>query len=356
MNHQPNKSEEIDIIQFFSAIGSLFKSLFRSIGNLFKWLFFTFIDTLLYLKKHRIALGSGLLTGLAISFIINIKDIKSYYGEATLRTNFDAQLTLQEKVDAINSFIHNYEWKKLGNLLGIPPSKASNFTGFKLEPVINDLFLIEDYESYLMTKDTMVYQYLEYEDFKKNIIKNDNLNPYWKLKISATSPDVFKNLNEIIVNLFNKDSILSKRKQLYLSYLNIQKQNYLKSLQDIDTMRSVFDKARLMPNAGKQSINLITSSTNSSNGGFEEAYNLFLERERALLKLKKAIDEINKSDNAVVLLNGFPKIGIKEKSLLSNKHIKLAFLGFLLVLIFLLLKDFNIYINKYQQSKKAKTQ
>ena len=356
MNQQPNKSEEIDIILFFSAIGSLFKAFFRSIGNLFKRLFFAFVDTLLYFKKHRIVLSAGLLIGLGISFLTNIKNTKSYYGEATLRTNFDAQFDLQQKVDAINDLIHNYDWKNLGNLLDLPPSQASKFTKFKLEPVINDLFLLEEYEAYLMTKDTTVYPYLEYEYFKKNIKKNDNLNRYWKLTITATSPGVFKDLNKKIVNLFNKDSILIKRKQNYLSYLNIQKQNYLKSLQDIDTMRMVFNKARLIPGTGGgPSINLIAASDGASNGGLEESYNLFTERERALSRLKKAIVEINKSDDTIVMLNSLPQHGINEKSIFSNIHFKFAFLGFLMVLILLLLKDFNTYINKYQQSKKANT-
>ena len=356
MNQQPNKHEEIDIIQFFSAIGSLFKSFFRNIGSLLKWLFFAFADTILYFKKHRIILIAGILIGLAISFLKNNKNIKSYYGEATLRTNFDAQFNLQQKIGAINDLIHNYDWKNLGNLLDLPPSQASKFTKFKLEPVINDLFLVEEYETYLMTKDTTVYNFFRYDDFKKNIKKNDNLNRYWRLTITATSPGVFENLNKKIIDLFNKDTILNKRKQNYLSYLNIQKQNFLKSLQDIDTMRMVYNKALLIPGAGGgPSINLIAASEGATNGGLEESYNLFTEREKALLRLKKTIEEINKSDNAIVFLNSLPQRGIEEKSLLNNVHFKFALFGFLLVLMLLLLKDFNTFLNKYQQSKKANT-
>lgn len=354
MNQQP-KNEEIDIIQFFSAIGDLFKSFFRSIGNLFKSLFFVFVNMLLYYKKYRIILTAGTLIGLALSFFISKDNVNIYYGEATLRTNFEAQLDLQEKVDALNDLIHKQDSVKLGKLLDIPASQATKLSVFLLEPVINDIFLIEDYEAYLMTKDTVVYKNIEYEDFKKNIKKNDNLNRYWKLTIKTVSPTVFENLNEKISNLFNSDSLIAKRKERYLSYLNTQKQSYIKSLQDIDTMRIVFDKAILNPKGG-QSISFMLSNENTSNGSSEEAYNLFAERKEALKNLKKTIEEINKSDNAVVILNSFPHYGIKETSLLDNKHFKFTLIGFLLALMLVLLKDFNAYLNKYQQLKNSNKQ
>ncbi len=355
--NQQSKPEEIDIIQFFAAIGNLFKSFFRSIGNLFKWLFYLIIDSLLYIKKYGLYLGGGLLIGLVVSFIGKNKNPDLYYGEALLRTNFNSQLNLQEKVDAVNNLIRNKDSVGLGKMLKIPSSFAATFAKFDLEPVVNDVFLVEDYEAYLMTKDTTVYKFIKYDDYKKNIKKNDNLNPYWKLKIKAFSPVVFKNLNSKIIDLFNRDSLIEKRKKLYLSYLATQKQSFQKSLQDIDTMRVVFDKARLMPGGGGgQSINLMFSNQNSSNGGFEEAYNLFNERKKALINLKKTIEEINKSDNAVVILNGFPEKGLQETSLLANRHLKFALIGFLLVLFVFLLRDFNAYLNKYQQLKSGKTQ
>ena len=353
MNQQSN-NEEIDIIQFFSAVGNLFKGFFRSIGKMFKRLFYFFADILLYFKKYRIILSIGFLLGLAISFFSS-NDTHFYYGETTLRTNFNAQMDLQEKVDALNDLIRNNNTVSLGKMLDIPAEQAAVFTGFYLEPVVNDLFLIEDYENYLTTKDTVVYKYIEYDDYKKNILKNDNLNRYWKLTVKTTSPDIFNTLNQKIINLFNNDLLIKKRKQLYLSYLDTKKQNFIKSLQDIDTMRKVFNKAWLQSNTkGGQSISFMLSNENSSNGSPEEAYNLFEERKTALIDLKKTIEEINKSDNAVVILNSFPHTGIHDKSLLDNKHFKFAFIGFLLALMLLLLKDFNAFLNRYEKQKTGK--
>ena len=352
--NQQTQPEEIDIIQFFTAIGNMFKNFFKGIGNIFKWFFYTFIDIIIYLKKHYIILGLGFLLGLGLSFLGNKKK-ETYYGQATLRTNYNAQLDLQEKVAALNGLIQKHDSIGLGKMLDLPSEDAAHFTNFELNPVINDVFLIDDYEEYLKTKDTVVYKFIEYEDYKKNIHKNNNLNRYWSLKISADSPLVFNKLNIKIKALFNKDTAIEKRKQNFLSYLDIKKQKLLRSLSDIDSMRSIYNRVWLesAQKPGVASTNIVVA--NQKITGPEATYNLFYERHKALNNLKKTVQQINKYDDAVIILNSFPNNGIQEISILDNKHTKYALLGFLLALFILLLKDFNVYLNKYQQLKAGKS-
>ncbi len=348
--NQQTQPEEIDIIQFFTAIGNLFKGLYRSTINFFKTIFFIFIDILLYFKKNYIVLGIGLLVGFGLSFVGN-KHEELYYGQATLRTNYDAQLDLQEKVAALNSFIQKKDSVSLGKMLDIASNEAAHFKSFKLDPIINDVFLIEDYDEYLKSKDTVVYKFIEYEDFKNSIKINNRLNRYWNLKITADSPEVFSGLNQKISSLLNNDLSIAKRKENYLSFLNIKKQKLLKSLSDIDSMRSIFNRVWLEA-AQKQNVpatNIVVANQNVT--GPESTYNLFHERNTVLNILKSTIDKLNKYDNAVIILNSFPHQGIREHSILRNKHIKYPLYGFILVLLLLLLRDFNAYLNKYQQLK-----
>ena len=348
--NQQTQPEEIDIIQFFTAIGNMFKSFFRGIGNMFKWLFFIFVDSILYVKKHYIILGSGLLLGLGLSFL-GSKKAETYYGQATLRTNYNAQLDLKEKVAAINSLIQKHDSISLGKMLDLPSEDVAHFTNFELKPVINDVLLIDDYEEYLMSKDTVVYKFIEYKDYKKNISKNENLNRYWSLKILADSPSVFKEMNEKIKTLFNKDTAIEKRKQNFLFYLDIKKQKLLKSLSDIDSMRAIFNRVWLevAQKPGVATTNIVVANQKTS--GPEATYNLFYERQKALKNLKKTVEQTNKYDDAVIILNSFPHRGIREFILFANNHVKYALLGLLLALFILLLKDFNTYLNKYQQQK-----
>ena len=355
MNQQP-KNEEIDIIQFFSAIGNMFTGLFRGLFNLIKWIIFLIVDAILYVRKHYKVLGIGLLIGLIYAFFARDK-AKPYYGEATLRTNYNAQLDLQEKVDLLNDFIIKHDFESLGKILNLTPKEAKFFSDFHLKPASNAVLLLEDYEEYLTRKDTAVYEFFEFKNYKKNISSIDDLNRYWKLKITAYSPSVFKNLNESLMKFFNSDSLVAKRKELYLSYLNLKKESYLKSLRDIDTMRKVFDKALLAGNKQNgHSVNFMLSNEDASVGGPEEAYNLFEERKNILANLDKTIRQINKYADAVVFLNSYPKTGITKDSILNNKYVRYSLFGFLLALSGLLLIDFNRFLNRYEQQKKTKSE
>ena len=351
--NQQTQPEEIDIIQFFTAIGNMFKSFFSGIGNMFKWLFFLFLDFILYVKKHYILLAIGSLLGLGFSF--SVKDqTDTYYGQATLRTNFDTQLDLQEKVEVFNDLIKKGDFISLGKILDMPSEEVAHLRHFELKPIINDIFIMDNFDEYLKTKDTVVYKFINYEDYRKSVTKNDNINQNWTLKITANSPLVFKNLNEKIKALFNKDAVIEKRKQNFLAYLDIKKQNCLKSLSDIDSMRAVYNRVWLesgqKPYAAANNVVIANQKIEKP----EELYNLFIERQNALTNLRKTIEQINKYDSAITFLNSFPQNGIRKSFLITNKYIKFSLLGFLLVLFLLFLKDFNGYLNKYEQQKAGK--
>jgi len=347
---QKSNPEEIDILQFFEAIGRMFKGLYNSISNTFKRLFYFFLEVLLYFKKHYIYLGLGVLLGFGLSFLGKPSD-KSYYGETNLRTNFHAQLALQEKIDVLNNLIQKKDTLSLANKLNISPEKAGNFTSFELEPVFNDVLLIDDYEEYLMLKDTVVYKFIEFKDYKKTLKDNTNLNQYWKLKVYANNPAMFNNLNYKIISMLNKDKNIEKRKENYLAALKLKKDKIIKSLEDIDTMRQVFNKVllKMAQNKSNAATNIVVSSDKIR--GPEISYNLFEERQKLLDELKKVSLKINKYDQAVVMLNSLPEYGIKENKLLGNRHFKYAFYGFLFALFILLIKDFNAYLNKYARKK-----
>ncbi len=346
--------EEIDILQFFSAIGAFFKGIFNSITNLFKSLFFLFLDFLLYLKKNWIYLGIGLLLGLAFSFLGKSEQSEVYKGTATIRTNFGAQIALQEKLNVLNDLIGAKKYAQVAQLLGIEENEAQHLLGFDLEPVLNDVLLIDEYEDYLMSKDTVVYKFIEYKDYKKNIQNEPSLNIYWNVSINADQPDIFGKFNSALVTLLAKDADLIKRKKNYLFALNKNKEKTLKSLQDIDSMRTVFNKVmlELAQNKANAATNIVVSSDRVR--GPETSYNLFYERTKALKNLEFISKKLNKFDDVVMMVDNFPNYGIKEQEVLNNLHFKYSIMGLLLALFFLLLKDFNMYLKKYQERKELK--
>jgi len=355
MNHQ-HQPEEIDIVQFFKAIGLFFKSIFNSIKNAFLSVFHFFLDFLLYLKKNYLFLGAGILVGLILSFFNNSSKNKLFEAKARVHTNYQSQFLLQEQFEAFNYMIKTHKTDLLAKELGVDEETAKKYVKFDLEPLINDVFLIDEYDNYLRTKDTVVYQFIEYKDFKKNFIDNPEINPYWELTVKATAPDVFENLNKALIkNIENDQSIARRQKNLTMA-LELAKDKNLKSLQDVDTMRAIYNKVDLAvaqkdPTA---TASMIINKNNNLTHEWEEAYyNLFDIRMITLNNLENAILRLNKFSSPLVFLSSFPSIGKKEGGILYNNYVRNALLGFLTVLFILLLWDFNKYLNRYQQRKQV---
>ncbi len=349
--NQHNKTEEIDILQFFSAIGNMFKSMFKSITGVVKKLFFLSLDIILYLKKHYVYLLAGTLLGLGISFIVPSKNTDVYKAVARIRTNFNSQLTLQSHVKLFNGLIADKKYDELARILQEDTTVVKQIKLFELEPVVNDVLFIDDYEAYLNQKDTVVYKFIDYNTFKKNMVKNPDINPYWNLTVIATKPITFDFLNKRLPALINNDPELKKKKENVWFALQMQQKKLLRTLQDIDSLRKVNNQVmiELAKNKSNGAANIVVSSDRVR--GPEASYNLFYERRKALEGLEKLSKKLNKFSDVLVMQNDFPQYGVKEHKITRNVHFRYTVLGFLLVLIMLLSRDFILYLNRYQQQK-----
>jgi hypothetical protein len=354
--NQKNKPEEVDLLQFFTAVGQMFHNLFAAIKGLILKIFYLSIDILLYFKKHYKWLAGGLLVGLLISFLIPDNGKKNVFvAKSLLRTNYDAQAALLSKVKMFNTMIAEKSFDKLAKELNLTEEEAKSLKKFKLEPVINDVLLIPDYENYLSVQDTVVYKFIEFDKYKKNMSKNLLLNQYWELTVRATQQDIFGKLNESLIHLTDADENVKIKKQNYLAYIKTTKEKLLKSLAEIDSMRNVYNKVLLetAKNATGGATNIVVSADKVR--GVEHPYDLFYERGKIYERLNNITALENRYFDAIIMLNDFPKYGIKDEGLLSNKHIKYTLLGFILVLLFLLLIDFNAYLKAYEKQKSIRS-
>ena len=345
MDNQNNTPQEIDIVQFFSAIGKMFKNIFTGIKYFFLQIFYLFLDLLLLVKKYYLYFGLAVIAGLILSFALQ-KNKKIYKATVTLRTNFDAQVPLQEKVDLLNSLIRKKKFIELANELQAETTTVKHFTYFDMTPVFNDVYMIEDYEEYLMSMDTVVYKFIEFEDYKKNIRGDKNLNNYWKIEAKADSPEVFNVLNKGIKDLLRNNIDLQQKEADYLAQLQFTKEKTRRSIQEIDTLRMVLNKAMLSVSNDKTS-GLVVNSEKLR--GPEGPYNLFFERSRLLTKMEIITKKIGKYSHPLVFISNFPTYGTLQDTIVTNRHLLYPLFGFLLVLSIILLIRFNKYLNAYQK-------
>jgi hypothetical protein len=353
MNQQANNPEEVDIVQFFSALGNMFKNMFAGIKNFLAKIMYLFFDTLLYIKKYYLYFTIAVVAGLAFAFFNNKNVQKTFLAEVTVQTNYDAQIALQEKLDYFNSLINNGKFELLSKELNIENDEAKNIVSFKMEPQMNDVYLLENYNDYLSKMDTTMHNYIKFKDYKNTIKTNENLYNYWLVTVRGTTPTVFSKLNQHFADILNQNSLLKERKENYIFALNTNKNITLKSLADIDSLRNVYNKV-LLDNAKKQSsgaTNIVVS--NDQIRGPEAAYDLFGKRSDILKQLEQVSQKLNRFNHILQLKNNFPKYGKKDYGILKNPFVKYPFLAILLVFLVLFIIDFNKYLNKYKQEKEA---
>ncbi len=351
MSQQAHNPEEVDIVQFFKAIGQMFNNLFRAIKKLFLSIFYLLLDLLLYVKKYYIYFAGVVLIGLVIAFFKHQNQQNLFSASVVVKANYDAQVPLQEKLDFFNSLISDKKFDLLAKSLGVPSKQAQSYVNFEMTPELNDIFLIEDYERRIMDLDTVVYKFFEYKDYKKSVNRDNSLFPYWKIEVVAKNPDVFSVLNEKLGKILNDNEKLVQRKNNYVSALKLSKEKVLKSLSEIDSLRNVFNTVMLesAKNSSSGSTNIVVS--NDRVRGPEAPYNLFYTRTQELKNLDKYTKKADQFNDILILKNRFPTYGEKQSGFLYNVYIRYPLLGILFLFLILFAIDFNTYLNKYQKSK-----
>ncbi len=348
MNQQ--QPEEVDVLQLFAAIGQFFSKFFRGTQRLLSKLFYLIIEILLYIRQHWLVLAGGTLAGLGFAFLLHQPSVL-YYTKAHVRTNYQAQMALAEKIDLINDLIDQGNVNRLAKILNTDTIQAGHFVKMDIKPLNYEPFLWQDYQDFLSPVDTIFYKSLEFKKYKENVKKHPELNKYWEITAYADDPQVFTNFNHNFSRLILSDSAIIKRQNNYISALKIHRQKMQRSLKEIDSLRRLYNKFLLesVKNTGTIASNVLINSPNGS--GPERPYDLFSKRSSVLNDLERVNQKINRFDKALIYLNRFSETGKKYHSVLQNKYIKFALIGFLLVMFILLLKDFNAYLSHYQKLK-----
>jgi len=347
MNKQDYNPEEIDILQFFSAVGSMFKSFFSAIKNFFKQIFNLFIEFLLYIKKYYLYFGAVILIGLIAAYFSPTEKKDLYSAEITVQTNYDAQIPLKEKVYLFNNLIQQQKYDELAKQLQIDTTSAKKLVKFDIKSNINDVYLLQNYEDYLMGMDTTVYKSIKFKDYKKEVINNEDLYNYWTIKVVADEPTVFNKLNKGFAKILDNNQSLINKKDTYMLALNIRKEKILHSFKEMDSMRKVYDK--VMIEMAKNPSGGTSIALGDKQKGFESPYNLFYSREYEAKLLENASRKINRFAHILQFKNAFPTYGNKASGLANNLYVKYPLIGILALFIILLLIDFNKYLNAYQK-------
>ena len=244
------------------------------------------------------------------------------------------------------NFYHELVKQKDSNLLAqtfqISVSEASKLKGFYIEPLKKENEKYEFFNDFIEEVDTTTIKNIDIKEFKNGFTDYDY--KYHQIKVKSLSNTIFEKLSIPIISSIQNNSYYKYQKKINDENLSQNEKVLVKSLQEVDTLRKIYNEV-LITEAKKAEMG--TNITLAQGVKKTDELELFNES----LKLNKELINNNKekaeTTDILNVVSTFNKVGIKERGLFKKMTTILG-LGFgLLMLIFILLKQLNSYLLKY---------
>lgn len=343
-SNKNNTGEEVDLGSLFVIIGKGFSKLFNFIGNIFKGIFHFLIQTLLFVKKHLLKLFIAGLIGVVIGGVFEYNKEKKYASDLLLQPNFNSARQLYNNINYYNDLVSQKKTEILSNTFEISTENASSLKSFQIEPIITDNDVLSAYDDLILSVDTLTVKSYSFAQFKRMFTKYDY--KIHKVKVESTKNNVFSSLDDVIISSIVENEFFNKLKILTNENLNRTDSLLRKNLTQIDSLNTTYIKV-MLDEANKES-----SGTNIDLGGerrTSKELELFESTRKVNKDLKKTIEDKAEMSEVVNVISNFQPIGYEVKEIRKNHIFLFGVLSLVLMLLFLLLKNLNKYLENYQK-------
>jgi hypothetical protein len=246
-------------------------------------------------------------------------------------------------VNYYNDLVKQEDIASLQQIFNLDENEAVSLKKFEIEPIQVDSDIINSYDDLILSVDTLTIKSYEYAAFKNSFTKYDYT--IHKVTVKAEKNDVFDKLDEVIISSVVDNAYFNRLKKITNKNLNRTDSLYRQNLIQIDSLRKVYMKV-MIEEAKKQ-----TSGTSIDFGG-EKTMTKEIDLYETNRKINKDLEEIieKKSTKYEVInvLSNFQRIGTEVKGVTKNYVFLLGALGAGLMILWLLLRQLNTYLENYK--------
>ena len=344
--NQNNNEEEVDLGSLFIIIGKGFYKFFNFIGSIFKGIFHFFITVLIFLKENIIKIGIAALIGFIIGMVLEIKAPDKFGSEMLVKPNFKSARQLYNNINYYNDLVKQKNIVELQNTFKLDEETALSLKKFEIEPIINENDIINLYDDFVLEVDTTTVKSYLFEDFKRAFHELDY--KIHKINVEAEKNNVFDKLGEVILESVIKNKYFNRTKELSNENLNRTDSLYRKNLAQVDSLRKVYMQVMLEEAKKKQ-----TTGTNIDLGGQKrktKEIELFETNRKINNDLRKISKDKSEEYEVMNVISNFQPIGYEIKGVTKNYAFLFGALGIGCMILFLLLKQLNEYLNYYNKN------
>ena len=342
--NQKNNEEEIDLGSLFTIIGRGFSKFFNFIGSIFKGIFHSIITILIFLKENIIKIGIAALIGLSAGVFLEVRKPNLYGSDLLVNPNFKSSRQLYNNINYYNDLVKQKDTAGLAETFKLDKKTAATLKKFTIEPIVTENDIINSYNDFVLEVDTTTVKSYKYEEFKASFSDYDY--KVHQISVIAEKNDVFKKLGNIILTSVVENKYYNRIKELTNEDLNRTDSIYRQNIIQLDSLRKVYMQV-MIEEAKKQS-----NGTNIDLGGEKRTtkeLELFESGRRINYDLKNIVEDKAQKYEVINVISNFQPIGYEIKGVTKNYGFLLALLGAAFMILILLLKQLNNYLNNYKK-------
>tara|TARA_R110000787_G_scaffold6697_9_gene23290 strand:- start:7977 stop:9011 length:1035 start_codon:yes stop_codon:yes gene_type:complete len=344
MSTKQNNEEEVDLGSLFIIIGNGFKNFFNFIGSIFKGIFHFFILILLFFKSHLLKLIiAAVIGGVVGVFLENTKEDK-FGSNLLVQPNFNSTRQLYKNVNYYNDLVKQKKIKLLASTFNIDTTKALKLRSFEINPVIKNSDVINSYNDFILSVDTLTVKSYTFDQFKRSFADNDY--KVHEIKVEAIDNSIFNGLGEVIIASVVKNDYFKRLQKLNNENLFRTDSLLKKNLVQVDSLRQVYMKV-MLEEAKKESLG--TSIDLGGKKNTTKEIELFDTDRKIISELKRTSQDIAQQSEVINIVSGFQIVGYQINRISRNYIFLLSAAAVLLLIFFILLLELNKYLNSYKK-------
>ncbi|MGH1384875.1 hypothetical protein [Kordia sp.] len=349
---KPQSGNEIDLKELFRMIGSAFNKFFIFLRNIFLFLLDLLIRALIIVRVHIVKFVIVGFLSIVIGWFIDSRKEAIYGSSMYLQTNYGSTRQLYSNIKYYQGLVEEGDSTKLAGIFKITKEEAGSLRGFIIEPDVTDNGLLKAYNEFMKTADTtFVLREIDFDRFKRNTSPLDF--PVHQIFVYSADKEMIPALQNPIITNNIENFHIKRQKQINLDNLENQAAALEKQLVNIDSLGKAYKEILLQEpvkeSAGKASNTYIQLAANNERKTKE------IELLAVNEKLSNKILEINRQkemeSETINVLSDFSP-GARFKHFYDRYLYRIPILTISLLLMFILLRELNKYLNTYAENKR----
>ena len=349
MNHTP-KQAEVDVGRLFDIIEKILIGLKNYLIRLLNSFLYILLYLFLFIKKYIKTILIIIIIGASVGYALDKYLEKNYYSYMMVQPNYNSVYQLYSNIEYYNGLINEQDLTELSSIFKISETEAKSLVKFEIKPGPNNknenLLL---YDNFIKTADSITVSLTSYKIF----IKEQNQYSRSRHLISVNSKDkyLYEKLENGIVDGIGSNEYLKEQLNKELDEFINKEKDLNMMINRLDSINNLYQKVLITEAAKNASASTSIDLSGTKNDKTKELE--LLDKKTTYLNDIRDIQRIKAEKNKFInVISSFYDQGIIEPNIFKRKMILLPLGLITLFLLFIILRDLNIYVDKTHEKLK----